>query len=186
MKGLSLYQPWATLVALGAKAIETRSWQTPYRGPIAIHATQAFPRDAIADCHREPFKAVLKAAGIVRPADLPRGAIVATARLADVLPIVEVTGRMPRIRCIGLDDEGIARVWDPSEMGGHRLHVGDIQWNEHEAAFGDYTPGRFGWLLEDVKALPTPIPCRGAQQLWDVPADVLARMEGTLPEGSLL
>ncbi len=40
MRTLTLTQPWATLVALGAKTIETRSWQTSYRGPLAIHAGQ--------------------------------------------------------------------------------------------------------------------------------------------------
>lgn len=29
MKLLSLWEPWATLMAIGAKRIETRSWQTP-------------------------------------------------------------------------------------------------------------------------------------------------------------
>ena len=38
MKALTLYQPWATLIAIGAKKIETRSWGTNYRGPLAIHA----------------------------------------------------------------------------------------------------------------------------------------------------
>jgi hypothetical protein len=38
MKALTLIQPWATLVALGEKQIETRSWDTKYRGPLAIHA----------------------------------------------------------------------------------------------------------------------------------------------------
>ena len=37
-KTLTIAQPWATLVAIGAKQIETRSWQTNYRGDIAIHA----------------------------------------------------------------------------------------------------------------------------------------------------
>ena len=37
-KALTIAQPWATLVAIGAKQIETRSWQTNYRGDIAIHA----------------------------------------------------------------------------------------------------------------------------------------------------
>jgi hypothetical protein len=36
MKVLTLAQPWATLVAIGAKKIETRSWPTNYRGPLAI------------------------------------------------------------------------------------------------------------------------------------------------------
>ncbi len=38
MKALSLWQPWASLIALGVKTIETRSWATNYRGPLAIHA----------------------------------------------------------------------------------------------------------------------------------------------------
>jgi hypothetical protein len=176
MRGLSLTQPWATLVAIGAKKIETRSWSTPYRGDLAIHATKGFPDWAVATCLEEPFRPVLKAAGVGMPADLSRGVIVAVARLADVLPIVEINGKMPRVRCVGLDDEAIARVWDPTALAGVNGHVGDIQPNEHEAAFGDYTPGRFGWLLEDLQALPEPIPCRGYQGLWTVAGDVEAQI----------
>ncbi len=39
MKVLSLLQPWASLVVLGHKKIETRSWTTAYRGPLLIHAS---------------------------------------------------------------------------------------------------------------------------------------------------
>lgn len=35
--------------------------------------------------------------------------------------------------------------------------------------------GPYGWLLDDVRALAEPVPCRGAQKLWRVPADALAR-----------
>ena len=38
MKMLSLWEPYASLMALGHKRIETRSWTTTYRGPLAIHA----------------------------------------------------------------------------------------------------------------------------------------------------
>ena len=40
MKCLSLWQPWASLVVIGAKRFETRSWPTNYRGPLLIHAAQ--------------------------------------------------------------------------------------------------------------------------------------------------
>jgi hypothetical protein len=40
IRALSLHQPWASLVALGVKSIETRSWSTKYRGPLAIHAAK--------------------------------------------------------------------------------------------------------------------------------------------------
>jgi hypothetical protein len=33
-------------------------------------------------------------------------------------------------------------------------------------AFGDYTPGRYGWILTDVRKLETPIPWKGAQGLF--------------------
>jgi hypothetical protein len=42
--------------------------------------------------------------------------------------------------------------------------------------FGFWWAGPVGWVLEDVQRLPEPIPCRGAQGLWDVPADIAARI----------
>lgn len=38
MKALTIWQPWASLLACGAKKYETRSWATKYKGQIAIHA----------------------------------------------------------------------------------------------------------------------------------------------------
>lgn len=40
MKALSLWQPWASLIADGRKKIETRHWPMRYRGPLAIHAAK--------------------------------------------------------------------------------------------------------------------------------------------------
>ena len=39
MKALSLWQPWAGMVAAGLKPVDTRTWPTSYRGELAIHAT---------------------------------------------------------------------------------------------------------------------------------------------------
>lgn len=39
MKVLSLKEPFATLIKDGIKTIETRSWNTKYRGEIYIHAS---------------------------------------------------------------------------------------------------------------------------------------------------
>ncbi|MCI0391874.1 MAG: hypothetical protein MOB07_24290 [Acidobacteria bacterium] len=38
LKALSLRQPWASLMAIGAKRNETRGWCTKHRGWVAIHA----------------------------------------------------------------------------------------------------------------------------------------------------
>jgi hypothetical protein len=40
MRVISLWQPWAELVARGLKLYETRSWAIEYRGEIAIHAAK--------------------------------------------------------------------------------------------------------------------------------------------------
>lgn len=38
VKGITIWQPWASLLAAGVKRAETRSWRTNYRGPLVIHA----------------------------------------------------------------------------------------------------------------------------------------------------
>lgn len=77
MKAITLTQPWASAVALGYKRVETRSWRTTYRGPIAIHAAKGFPGYA------KEFAGLEFAAGRFPDGRLPRGAIVARAVLRD-------------------------------------------------------------------------------------------------------
>ena len=43
----------------------------------------------------------------------------------------------------------------------------------YEGEFGDFTPGRYAWALEDVQRFEEPIPWRGQQGLWNVQADDL-------------
>ncbi|MEQ8577588.1 MAG: ASCH domain-containing protein [Balneola sp.] len=40
MKAISLWQPWATLMANNFKTIETRGWKTNYRGDLLICSTK--------------------------------------------------------------------------------------------------------------------------------------------------
>ncbi len=40
MKALSIHQPYASLIANGKKWVENRSWETLYRGPLAICASK--------------------------------------------------------------------------------------------------------------------------------------------------
>jgi activating signal cointegrator 1 len=44
IKALTLWQPWASFMAVGMKKNETRSWGTSYRGPLAIHAATKIPQ----------------------------------------------------------------------------------------------------------------------------------------------
>jgi activating signal cointegrator 1 len=78
MKCLTIRQPWATLIALGEKQIETRSWPTSYRGDLAIHAGMQVDK---AICKTEPYQSVLTRHGYTAD-NLPSGVILATSRLA--------------------------------------------------------------------------------------------------------
>lgn len=44
MKALTVCQPWAWAIVAGTKTIENRSWGTPYRGPLLIHAGASHKR----------------------------------------------------------------------------------------------------------------------------------------------
>ncbi len=48
-----------------------------------------------------------------------------------------------------------------------------------ERSFGDYRPGRWMWMLEDVHPLPEPIPAKGEMGLWEwweMPEELPARL----------
>lgn len=154
MKALSLTQPWASLVALGAKQIETRSWSTAHRGELAIHAAKGFPRWARQLCSASPFYEPLAGAGLIPDAGhrLPLGAIVAVVDVRDVLPTDE-----------------IMRLWLSHRVG--------TVWNWHEQReheFGDYADGRYGWRFGRVRRLMEPVSCCGHLGLWTVPPEIEA------------
>lgn len=92
MKALTLWQPWATLVAIGKKKIETRCWKTAYRGPLAIHAAKK-PLYKTADMHPTLFT---DWEGLPIT-DWPLGCVIAITELFDVK---EVT--VENIRCISM------------------------------------------------------------------------------------
>ena len=40
MKALTVMQPWAQLLILGATRYDIRCWKTKHRGPLLIHAAR--------------------------------------------------------------------------------------------------------------------------------------------------
>jgi hypothetical protein len=75
LKAVSLWQPWASLVAAGYKLHETRHWATSYRGLIAIHAAR------VLDVAGAPEDLCLHAFGSDWRDTLPRGRVVAVGNL---------------------------------------------------------------------------------------------------------
>lgn len=98
LRAISLWQPWATLIAIGAKQIETRPWATDYRGWLAIHATKGqstAEMKAMTLCYQQPFFGALTRAGINNIGELPHSSIVALAYLADVQPTEILKKQLP-------------------------------------------------------------------------------------------
>lgn len=80
VRTISLWQPWASLMAIGAKRNETRSWFTAYRGPLAIHAAMRWTRQQADALAYPPFSLYT---GDLLPIKL--GVIVAVVDLVDCI-----------------------------------------------------------------------------------------------------
>lgn len=145
MKVISIIQPWATLIAVGEKKFETRSWATKHRGPLAIHAGKKIYKDL---CEQEPFKSVLAKHGYTAD-NLPTGVVVAICNLEECWSIS---------RCL--------RGYVVLEKNGNEDRMEDPI-GKNEEAFGWYEDGRIAWQLKDVKQLETPIPAKGQQRIWN-------------------
>lgn len=94
IKALTIRQPWASLIAIGAKQYETRSWSTGYRGPLVIHASKGFSNEERAFLKSKPFHWAFQRAGYREPFDLPLGAAVCVVDLVDVLRVETVRGKL--------------------------------------------------------------------------------------------
>lgn len=81
MKAISLWQPWASFMAMGLKRNETRHWATSHRGPLLIHAAKKKPsKDEL-----EYFWLLLNRHGYTEGSlyDLPLGAILCRVDMVD-------------------------------------------------------------------------------------------------------
>lgn len=158
---LSLWAPWSHGVACLLKTIETRGWKTPYRGRLLVHAAQKWtPAQRVAQrslldvAHASIGDDNRHVRAFAEPPAL--GAIVAACDLVDCRPT----------------DVALLPGFDWVEA----LSPLDL-------AFGDFSPGRFGWFLEGVRALPEPIPCTGNQSLWRPSAYLVEQVEAALAAG---
>ena len=141
MPAITLHQPWASLISLGYKTCETRSWRPPrdlVSKRIAIHAGATLPPlvpQAVEDVLSDRIGPLWRGA-------LPRQAVVATAEL-----------------------------WFAGHVVEHRAGIAVIENSLQVAhvpidAYGDFSLGRWLWLLRDVKLLMPAHQTRGHQRVW--------------------
>ena len=156
IKGISLWEPWASLIATGAKKFETRCWHTNYRGPLLICASKVkvdytsgqHLADYLFDGDFQGGLAPLVGLPLkfnpprtfdagVRPEHLRYGLATSLAILTDCIPTENLT-----VQQIGTD-----------------------------LPFGDFRRLRFAWKLDHVKRIPFDFPVKGKQMLFDVYID---------------
>ncbi len=171
MKTISILQPWASLVVLGHKKIETRSWNTKYRGELLIHASMGkqYKKIGYGNPLLEYYTELYENGMIEHMASLSFGAIIGKVNLEAVIP-----------------SENIDASGDPfqqsmlinSDRTKFASNCATISLQEY--AFGDYSDGRFGWLLSDPILFKEPIPCKGQLGIWNLPNELLNDVKSQL------
>lgn len=154
VKAISIRQPWASLIAIGSKRIETRSWHTNYRGPIAIHASKTYRKSERALEQDQDFYDELRLF-YDRPFNLPTGEIIA---VADLVSCVQAE----KIRPVA-DGPLILPLVPRSD--------GTFIAESREGAFGYFADGRFAWVLGSVRRIE-PVGAKGSLGIWEFQGDL--------------
>lgn len=169
MNALTLHQPFASLIADKRKTCETRCWAPPVQHVgkhLAIHAGIIVDDDAALEFY--PLK---------KPGDLPRGALVAVARLKCAF---QVKAHRPHSVHRG-DTTGFygtdVKVAVPGRVVGPWPREADYPIID---PFGDWERGRWIWMLEGIKAVLEPVRMRGHQGIWTVPENDLPKIQERL------
>lgn len=164
LKSLTLWEPWATLLAMGEKRIETRDWSTLYRGPVAIHAAKGGLTQSMlkAKCSQRYFSEALKEmlALATDRRHVPHfafGHVIAVGTLSGCV-------RTNSYRCLpGVFDD-----------------YPDLD-TPKERAFGNYGEWRFGFVFTNMCRLVTPVPFKSRQgKLIDLDAVAEAAVRSQL------
>ena len=146
LKAISVWQPWASLLIHGIKTHETRSWQPPL--DLLGHR--------IAIHAAVTFKAFAAYRHLARL--LPQLDAATVDDAARILPFGAIIGTA----CLAHSLETTSTLADCIPQS--------------EKDLGDWSRGRYAWRLTDPRPLHDPIPFRGQQRLWTVPAETAARI----------
>lgn len=162
IKCLSLWEPWAWAMAELLKLIETRSWETGYRGWLGIHAAKLPVEWAI----KRSFKDDPKSEKIFRDLLAIKGWTPEKSSPGKMVCVVDLNLVIPTDWC-------------------------SANLTDQEFAFGNYARGRFAWKTRKdnhVDLRPFNLGARGAQRLfnWTVPPEVEQLLSKKIPTKSTL
>jgi hypothetical protein len=191
-RAISLHQPWASLVALGIKRYETRSWSTKFRGKLLICSAKKYP--VTVD--------LMKSAGLIWseypelfPEDMGGKASEAQIELVKQLGW---QWRNPKERLMGIHWYAnsspyfhtgrvlcVVDLVDCLKMESHPPHKENIILEdvpELEQLCGDWQAGRYAWELTNLMPLLEPIPIKGKQGLWIPDSSIITEVEKQIKE----
>lgn len=176
MKAISLWQPWASLIACGAKPFETRHWAPPRNligQRIAIHAAKKIDKEAAefaGELLTGSYGFVLQDKLHATIAGVPSTMMAAFRQIQMPVGCVLCTVTLDAALQLGEEAEGTAlpaaRVVN-CLVSRQMPECFTVRYDD----FGDYAPGRWAWLLRDVKLLTRPLPMHGAQGFFNLPDD---------------
>ena len=151
LKAITLKHPWAFAVARLDKRIENRTWKPPpslIGRRIAIHGGAMPKGQALEDAYNDM--------------------LVITQRIATRTYFNEMPE--PLLSWLQENDYGNSKLkdWITPGIVATATLKGVVTTSDSPWFFGPY-----GWVLEDVEPLETPVPHRGAQGLWPVSEEVL-------------
>ena len=150
---LTIQQPYASLFALGAKQMETRSWNTHVRGPVAIHAGKGNAGLRLGQRRWfGPWEVERDRSGLLLRHESR-----------------SVCHRLPQGAVVAIGDLFQTRRCDSPEHGP----------SDDEAALGVHAPGMWAWSITSMSPLGADVvPATGQQGWWrwQVPDDVPARL----------
>lgn len=144
LKILSLWQPHATLcvtpslinIEKPAKPVETRHWPTKHRGWLGIHSAMKKDPLYMSLCKQPVFKQYIP--------DFEK------------LPFGYILGMVNIEKCLSTDDSALCfNVAD-----GNRERTDEI------FSFGDFSYGRYGFIISDFIQFTTPVKASGSQGFW--------------------
>jgi hypothetical protein len=162
MRAITVTQPWAGLIAAGVKLVENRPRpivkREDFGQPFAIHASRVIDESVYASIRRIAPDIASDAAH-----DLIFGAGPTWYRLSRITSAVIAVATIDRL----VTEETIPPSFRKPELM--------LDPSQHRWFFGP-----IGYVLRDVRALATPVPCRGWQGFWTLPDDVAARVEAQL------
>ena len=162
MRALTLTQPWAGLVASGIKLVENR----PRRAPatligqrFAIHASRAIDEDV--------YARIMDIDSDHRLTKLDYG----DGMIAQVIPTDARWYRLSRITSAVIAVATLDREVHTSGPDNCPLEA-DGSVAVDLAGQYRWFFGPIGYVLRDVVALPTPVPCKGALGFWSLSDEV--------------